>query len=181
MLLNANIFKRFVTKTQHSREQCQVEWRHYVVNQVPVRRHFFKGKSGYFSPKKLVFKNFRQVLFLKLVFTRIKLLKTEKKIFVSYTLKFYRASIHKGTSKANPYGSEWSVRNPRFSIFKNSPSRSRKTPLSRAVASHFDLKGRISYTKGKSLKDMLVNAKLKRLLSTQRTRSGSRAGLSTPF
>ena len=25
MLLNANILKRFVTKTQHSREQCQVE------------------------------------------------------------------------------------------------------------------------------------------------------------
>ena len=73
------------------------------------------------------------------------------------------------------------VRHPPFSIFENSPSRSRQTPLSRVVSSHFDLKGRISYTKGKSLKDMLVKANLKSLLSTQRTHSGSRAGLSTPF
>ena len=39
----------------------------------------------------------------------------------------------------------------------------------------------ISYRKGKSLKDMLVKAKLKRLLSTQWAHSGSRAGLSTHF
>ena len=52
-----------------------------------------------------------------------------------------------------------------FNIFENSHSRSRQTPLSRAVPSHFDLKGRISYTKGKSLKDMPIKANLKRLLS----------------
>ena len=39
----------------------------------------------------------------------------------------------------------------------------------------------ISYRKGKSLKDMLVKAKLLRLLPTQWAQSGSRAGLSTPF
>ena len=39
----------------------------------------------------------------------------------------------------------------------------------------------ISYGKGESVKDMLVKAKLLRLLSTQWVHTGFRAGLSTPF
>ena len=49
---------------------------------------FTTFKNRYFPSKKLVFKHYRQVLFLKSVCTRIKLLKTEKSIFcVIYTLK----------------------------------------------------------------------------------------------
>ena len=86
MPLNANILKRFVTKTQHSREQSSRVTSLYG-KLGPSHATFFKGKGGYFPPEKTDFQTVLTSFILKIVLYTYQTPKNREKFFsVIYTL-----------------------------------------------------------------------------------------------